>query len=261
MTDTMFTRGAAVSGWKPRTFDDDTQSVRVVAVTENPVRIWDWERKAFIREVLLIGGVQLPENGRIPLLDSHNRTSVTGILGSARNFDKKETTLEAEVAFSETDAGRNAALNVRDGHLTDFSVGYYPLEWVYLKEGESREIAGRTFTGPLKVTTRWRLRELSVTAIGADRAATARSEQDEEEAVGREIRGDQAPMAPDPPAAEPGFDPAFDPKSGATRAGETTPSERSAAGPAGKKKGTGVIDLIFYAIAAFMVLAFLRGLF
>jgi hypothetical protein len=239
----------------------------VVAVTENPVRIWDWERKAFIREVLLIGGVQLPENGRIPLLDSHNRTSVTGILGSARNFDKKETTLEAEVAFSETDAGRNAALNVRDGHLTDFSVGYYPLEWVYLKEGESREIAGRTFTGPLKVTTRWRLRELSVTAIGADRAATARSEQ-EEEVAGREIRGDQAPMAPDPPAAEPGSDPAFDPtsdpRSGAAKAAETPPSERSAAvsaGSAGKKTGTGVIDLIFYAIAAFMVLAFIRGLF
>jgi hypothetical protein len=71
-------------------------------------------------------------------------------------------------------------------------------------------------------------------------------------------------MAPEAPPAGPEPDTAFDPEHGAATEAETPPSERSAAasaGSAGKKKGTGVIDLIFYAIAAFMVLAFIRGLF
>jgi hypothetical protein len=261
MTEDMFTRNAAVSGWKPRTFDDDAQSVRVVAVTENPVRIWDWERKGFINEILLIDGATLSDSGRIPLLDSHNRTSINGVLGSARNFHKNGDTLEAEVVFSETDAGRNAALNVRDGHLTDFSVGYHPIEAVYLAAGETKEIDGRTFQGPAKVTSKWRLRELSVTAIGADRAATARSldGRDADASNGRPDGAngeDNAPLAPDPP--EPvngtGASPPEDDGRGQRSAAEA--ETRSAS-----KKPASLVDMIFYILATFMVLAFLRGLF
>ncbi len=261
MNDAMFTRNVAISAWKPRTFDDDTQSVRVVAVTENPVRIWDWERKAFLNEILLINGASLPDSGRIPLLDSHNRASITGVLGSARNFQKKDNTLEAEVAFSETESGQNAAVNVRDGHLTDFSVGYYPLEAVYLEPGETREIEGRTFEGPLKITTRWQLRELSVTAIGADRAATARSVDggngdgvnDGGDSAGG---GDRSPLAADSSEA-PAAAAAIGPE-------DARQGQRSAAGPAASssgKKSSSLVDMLFYAVTAFMVLAFLRGLF
>ena len=265
MTEDMFTRNAAVSGWKPRTFDDDTQSVRVVAVTENPVRIWDWERKGFINEILLIDGATLSDSGRIPLLDSHNRTSINGVLGSARNFHKSGNTLEAEVVFSETDAGRNAALNVRDGHLTDFSVGYHPIEAVYLAAGETKEIDGRAFQGPAKITSKWRLRELSVTAIGADRAATARSldGRDADASNGRADAPngrDNAPLAPEPP----------EPVNGTTAGTTASPPEndgqgqRSMAGTAarsGGKKPTSMVDMVFYALVVFMILAFLRGLF
>ncbi len=253
MNEDLFTRNAAVSVWKPRTFDDDTQSVQVVAVTENPVRIWDWERKTFINEILLIDGASLPESGRIPLLDSHNRTSISGVLGSARKFHKTENTLEAEVVFSETEAGRNAAVNVKDGHLTDFSVGYYPLEAVYLEQGETREIGGRTFEGPLKVTTRWQLRELSVTAIGADRAATARS-VDGANAGGE--GSDSVPPAPDPPDAGNGAGPSPPPKDGQGQRSWVETATRS-----GGKKPTSLIDMVFYALTVFMILAFLRGLF
>lgn len=242
-TDDLFTRNAAVCGWKPRTFDDDTQSVKVVAVTENPVQIWDWERKAFINEILVIEGVSLPESGRVPLLDSHNRASVTGVLGSARNFQKIDNTLEADVAFAETEAGRDTAVNVRDGHLTDFSVGYHPLETFYLESGETREINGRTFEGPVKVTTQWQLRELSVTAIGADKAATARSFDggvpDEE---------NRTPLAPAEPA------PLLEDKSARAAAPETVAASSG-------KKPTSMVDVVFYVIVGFMILAFLRGLF
>ena len=262
MTEDMFTRNAAVSGWKPRTFDDDAQSVRVVAVTENPVRIWDWERKGFINEILLIDGATLSDSGRIPLLDSHNRTSINGVLGSARNFHKNGDTLEAEVVFSETDAGRNAALNVRDGHLTDFSVGYHPIEAVYLAAGETKEIDGRTFQGPAKVTSKWRLRELSVTAIGADRAATARSLDGRDVDDGGNDRADaphgedNAPLAPDPPEPVNGTSASPPEDDGRGQRAMAEAETRSAS-----KKPASLVDMIFYILATFMVLAFLRGLF
>jgi len=178
MTERMFTRGIAIPAHRPKSFDNDRNSVRVVAVTENPVRVWDWERKSSIDEILLIDGAHLPPNGQIPLLDSHNRTSVTSVLGSARNFTPNGNILECDVFFSGTETGRNAALNVKEGHLTDFSVGYFPAESDYIPIGEEKNINGRQFKGPVKVTTKWNLRELSLTPIGADQNATARSQGD-----------------------------------------------------------------------------------
>ncbi len=172
MTEKLFTRDT----WKPKSFDDETSSVRVVAVTENPVRVWDWNSKQYIDEVLLVDGFSLPPSGKIPLLDAHNRSSVSSVLGSARRFHPSGNSLECDVFFSGTDVGRNAAQNVKEGHLTDFSVGYFPVESYYIKEGESKDINGRFFRGPVKVTAKWNLRELSLTPIGADQYATARSE-------------------------------------------------------------------------------------
>jgi len=205
--------------------------------------------------------MRLPDSGRIPLLDSHNRASISGVLGSARNFQKNGNTLEAEVAFAETEGGRNAAVNVKDGHLTDFSVGYYPVEAVYLESGERREIGGRTLQGPMKVTTQWQLRELSVTAIGADRAATARSLDgwDADGQSGRAdgpAREDRTPPAPNPPEAASGnATPALESNGLAQQA----PSESGTR--SGGKKPASLIDVFFYLVAAFMVLALIRGLF
>ncbi|MGE0084710.1 MAG: hypothetical protein AB7S75_09830 [Desulfococcaceae bacterium] len=172
MTEKLFTRDT----WRPKSFDEETSSVRVVAVTENPVRVWDWNSKQYIEEVLLVDGFSLPPSGKIPLLDAHNRSSVSSVLGSARRFHPSGNSLECDVFFSGTDVGRNAAQNVKEGHLTDFSVGYFPVESYYIKEGESKDINGRFFRGPVKVTAKWNLRELSLTPIGADQYATARSE-------------------------------------------------------------------------------------
>ncbi len=155
-------------------FDDQAQKVRVVAATENPVRIWDWEKKEVIEEVLLLDGVVLPEGNRVPLLDSHNRYSVSGVLGSARNFGVNGNALECDVVFSETGLGKETAIKVREGHLTDFSVGYESIESVWASPDETKSVGGRVFLGPLKVTTRWKLKELSITPIGADESAKVR---------------------------------------------------------------------------------------
>lgn len=204
MTDQLFKRGFEVPAFHPQTFDEATQSVRVVAVTEDPVRIWDGERADFVEEVLLIDGVVLPPSGKVPLLDSHNRESVSHVLGSARRFVARADALECEVFFSSTDSGRNAARNVKEGHLSDFSVGYLAAESVFVPPGQQRDIMGRRFTGPLKITSRWHLRELSVTPIGADQRAKARSASDA-----------PMPRVPGPaPGGEPMATPAVAPAAG-----------------------------------------------
>ncbi|MCP4107836.1 MAG: hypothetical protein GY749_20215 [Desulfobacteraceae bacterium] len=172
MSDDIFTRDIAT--WRPKTFNDESRSVRVIAVTENPVRVWDWERKDFVTEVLLIDGVHLPPSRQIPLLDSHDRSSVSRVLGSARNFRPAGTSLECDVFFSGTDSGKETAQKVKEGHLTDFSVGYSSIESYWIPEGEVQSVNGRTFRGPVRITSKWNLKELSITPIGADQQATVR---------------------------------------------------------------------------------------
>ncbi len=172
MADDIFTRDIAT--WRPKTFNDESRSVRVIAVTENPVRVWDWERKDFVTEVLLIDGVHLPPSRQIPLLDSHDRSSVSRVLGSARNFRPAGKSLECDVFFSGTDSGKETAQKVKEGHLTDFSVGYSSIESHWIPEGEVQSVNDRTFRGPVRITAKWNLKELSITPIGADQQATVR---------------------------------------------------------------------------------------
>ncbi len=269
MADKISTRGFEIPEGKPETFDDESNSVRVVAVTENPVKIWDWQHQDFIDEILLIKGLILPPSRKVPLLDSHNRSSVQSVLGSARRFVPNGDILECDVFFSGTSAGRNAAQNVKEGHLTDFSVGYLPLESKYLKEGEIDEIGGKILHGPLKITSKWMLKELSITPIGADQYATARSEdfaakksldssmQSESSEIktndsSENIAGDnQAPKDEDR-------------ESQSREDGRQPQSQRQLnpiVGFVARSLGKSIVDKIFYAFLIFMLLSFLKGLF
>lgn len=219
MTNPLATRSIDIR--KPTTFDEKNWSVEVVAATEHPVEVWDAEKRGFINEVLLVKGAALPVNAKVPLLDSHNRTSVKNVIGSARNFQVADGNLECRVFFSDTDEGRSVALNVRDGHLTDFSVGYRPIVYEYLDAGETREIGGRTFQGPLKLTEEWKLMELSVAIVGADQHAKARS---------ADANGSDGDVARSGDAVR-----------------SATPSD------------TGIIDWLFYAFMIYMFLALLSS--
>ena len=141
--------------------------------------MWDWERWDFVQEVLIADGMVLPASGRVPVLDSHNRGRCGDVLGSAGDFAPVTVdgvkAAECTVSFSGEPEGKSAAAKVREGHLTDVSVGYNVLESFWVPENEKQIIAGREFTGPVKVSTKWELRELSLTPIGADRYAKARS--------------------------------------------------------------------------------------
>lgn len=169
---------------KPSTFDVNQNSVKAIATTEKPVKVFDWESYDYVDEVLRMDGVILPESGKVPLLNSHNRYSVEDVLGSAFDFktlDALESgcnyrAIDATVIYSHTKTAMDAAQKTKEGHLTDFSIGYNVLERTKVNEGETLRIGDDIYKGPVSVVTKWELKELSTTPIGADVYAKARSE-------------------------------------------------------------------------------------
>jgi hypothetical protein len=164
----------------PASFDEKKSAVRAVATTEKPVRVFDYDVYDYVDEVLRMDGVVLPASGRVSLLDSHNRYGVASVLGSAGDFTQAEAggyrALETEVIYSATDEGQIAAKKTNEGHLTDYSVGYRVLESYFVPDGQKQIIGSDEYEGPVRVVTRWELKELSATPIGADEYAKARSD-------------------------------------------------------------------------------------
>lgn len=170
-------RQDAASG-RPATLDEAARSVEVVASTEEPVWVMDWETWQPVREVLLMSGCNLPDAGRAVLLDAHSRCSVANVLGSFRDLrierDPAGARLVGRMVFAATPDVEAAWQKVAAGHLTDVSIGYEVRACRNLREGETFAADGRVFEGPLRVATDWALLELSLCPIGADPAAQVR---------------------------------------------------------------------------------------
>lgn len=171
------TRAAAVSAKNgangPSTIDEAARSVGFVLATENPVAVYDWQRGIYVDEVLLMSGATFPP--QVPLLDSHNRYSVDAQLGSLRDLQVSGQDLLSTAFFADDPKSVSTFGKVRDRHLTDISVGYTCDDVLFIGDGESTTIDGRTYTGPLRIVRKWTVKEGSVTPIGADELAKVRS--------------------------------------------------------------------------------------
>ena len=164
----------------PASLDEENRSVEVVGATEAPVDVFDYERWEIVPEVLLMSGCEMPGNRQVPLLDTHNRFGGVGsVLGSYRDMKTEGDQLVGRVHFSTVEEAEGPFVKMREGHLTDFSAGYRPIESVWVPDGEKAVVKGRSYEGPVKVTTRWRIKELSICPIGADEMAKARSEKNQ----------------------------------------------------------------------------------
>lgn len=177
---------------RAESINDEERSIEVLLSTENPVPTPDFERREMVPEVLLTEGVVLPGNRQVPLLDSHDRKSTATQLGSIRKLIKTDEGTIGRAVFSSVAAEQWT--KVREGHVTDVSAGYQVLERTYIGKGKSQVVSGREYTGPVSVVTKWRLREGSITPIGADEQAKMRgltfdgSAQPEEMDMNEEFR-------------------------------------------------------------------------
>ena len=154
--------------------NDEARTVEAVISTDSPVDMPDWERMEMIPEVLLVSGATYPKSRQVPFLDSHHRSSVKDQLGSARDIQAHKREITATLHFSKAAQGDSAFQDVRDGHITDVSVGYDVLKRTHIPKGTTKTLGGREFAGPMNVVTKWRLREVSFTPMGADAQAKLR---------------------------------------------------------------------------------------
>ena len=159
----------------PGSVDEENRTVEIVIATQAPTEVFDFDRFEVVREVLVIGGVEMPKSKQIPLLDAHQRFEAANVLGSIRDLQKQGTELIGRAHFSSVANVEDIWTKVREGHLTDFSAGYRPIESRWVPEGETYQYKGESFAGPVRVTKRWRIREGSAVPIGADEFAKARS--------------------------------------------------------------------------------------
>ncbi len=167
----IITRKMPLSGSAPATLNEEARTVEAVMSTEQPVRVFDWDHGP-VEEVLLMKGAQYPD--QVPLLNDHDRWGVEKVLGSVSGIRLEADAMVGTVSFSRVQEGYDAFTKVSEGHLTDFSIGYIVNKSVFVPEGETQTIEGKTFEGPVKVSTEWTLKELSITPIGADDQAKAR---------------------------------------------------------------------------------------
>lgn len=161
----------------PQTINLDDRSIEAVCATESKVRVFDPERYEAVDEVLMMSGCQMPESRQVPLLDNHQRyQGASSVLGSFRGMRIEGDMCVGRPTFSTVPEAENPWIKVREGHLTDFSVGYRSDESTWIPENTTTVVNGRSFMGPCKVTKKWTPREVSVVPIGADQFAKARAE-------------------------------------------------------------------------------------
>lgn len=167
---------AASAPRTPSTLNRETRSLEFVVTTEAPVKMYDWEAGGYVNEVLLAVGMVSPR--QVPLLDTHSRYSTAAVLGSVRDLRVEDNQIIGRAFFSSVTEAEEAFTKYEEGHLTDFSAGYLISDVTRVKKGETAEIAGRTWKGPVNVVTSWRLKEASCCPIGADAKAKARADED-----------------------------------------------------------------------------------
>ena len=158
------------------TADAEVRSFQVVIASENAVERYDEERDMVIREVLLMDGMELC-GGRtqVPIVDSHDRTTVANVLGSVRRMRIEGDELVGDAFFATDPISQDAYSKARDGHLTDFSITAIPSEIMFVERGQTYTTSrGNVIEGPANIITRWMPTDASICATGADERSVIR---------------------------------------------------------------------------------------
>lgn len=168
---------------KPKTLDEEQKRVQIILSTEKPVLMYDWDR-GYIDEILLVSAANFPK--QLPLLNSHSRYEISDVIGSIRDITKDDGELSGWAYFADTEEAEKGYKLVRDGHLTDVSIGYHVEKSHYAEREETISVNSKNYTASkirsLRVVTKYNVKEGSLTPIGANDEAKVRSELSQKEA-------------------------------------------------------------------------------
>jgi hypothetical protein len=161
---------------RAETANDDAKSIEVVIASENPVERYDEERGEVVSEILSMDGVTFRnDKNKLPIVDSHDRSTVRNVLGTVRNVRIDGTQLVGDAVFASDEESQNAYQKLREGHLDDFSITATPNEIENIRRGETGIFREQEITGPAAIVTNWTPTDASLVAVGADETSTVRS--------------------------------------------------------------------------------------
>lgn len=162
------------------TINETDRTVDAVISTAIPVPTWDYRRGEVIDEVLDPDGAAW-RGDQVPLLNSHMRYTAEDVIGSVRALRKENGEVVGRLHFA--DIGSDVTDRIwrlaAGGHITDVSVGAARGESEIIERGASKVIRGKQYTAkdrPLRVTSTYTIREVSMVPIGADPNATLRQD-------------------------------------------------------------------------------------
>lgn len=160
------------------TIDEEARSVEAVLTTGRRALVYDWSTLRLIEEELVISGAKLPD--QVPMLESHMRWSLDTLVGSGRELRIEGQQIVARLFFTDGDDQADKDWNkVRQGHLTDVSIGYRVWAFTDIKPYTNQVVNGTKYMAgdrTLRITTKWALKEVSLVPIGADEAAKIRQD-------------------------------------------------------------------------------------
>ncbi|AMV30906.1 hypothetical protein VN12_19570 [Pirellula sp. SH-Sr6A] len=152
-----------------RQFQSLTDGLAVIA-TENPVEHLHPENKKPIVHVLEMAGCEMrPGNHSIPIVDSHDDTTVHNVFGSLKDISIVGSEFQARPLFASDPESQKIATRYEEGHLTDFSITAETLEAFELSPGRTYTTqAGTLVEGPAIIVSRWRPMNATLCVTGAD---------------------------------------------------------------------------------------------
>lgn len=168
------------------TFDEKARTIRAVMATETPCPMPDWRLGEMVDEILLMDGARFAD--QVPLLDSHDDSSILHQVGSTRSLRVEGQTLVGVRHFMDSGELADHAISlIRGGHLRDGSIRYRYSNPIYIDAGGSAVINGRTFTAsasrPMRIALEWQLIEDTICAVGADQNAKMRAAHEPEDSI------------------------------------------------------------------------------
>lgn len=151
-----------------RSIATQSSGIAIIA-TETPIERWDEQRQMVVKEVLLMDGCVF-RGGRdqVPIVDSHDDSTVRNVLGSIQRMQIDGGQLFGKPAWASTEDAQETATKVNEGHLTDFSITALPIESVFVARGQTYDWSRGSVEGPAIVHVKWEPHNASICTTGAD---------------------------------------------------------------------------------------------
>ena len=160
----------------PTSFDDTEHTVEAILSKGSPVpRVYGIESLRITKEAIDLSRMQTTG---IPVIDSHQQTSIDHALGKLTDAWVTKGALYGLIKFNRTDAGMRAEGMIKRGELGGISVGYRVTSW-QVEDGDGNIIDPDHFRwGDDDLTfvgKNWELLEVSICAVAADAQAGFRN--------------------------------------------------------------------------------------